>query len=729
MTLHQGAIFAGYAIQRVIGVGGMGTVYLARHPRLPMDVALKVLSADLGRDPAARAYFEREAEIAARLQHPNIVRVHDRGTEGDHLWIAMDYVDGPDIGQVLRDGPLAAEVAVEVIAQAADGLDHAHRRGVLHRDVKPANLLTTAVRQRRHVYLTDFGIARSLDDTTTVTTSVRATFAYAAPELLTGHPLDRRADVYALGATLYRLLTDTVPYPRDTLAAVLHAHLHQTPPQATSCRPDLPAGVDRVIATAMAKDPADRYPTCTALAEAAVTALREPATLPAPRPLPASPPLPAPRPLPDSRPLPAPPAVPASPSTDAGQTIAGQTDAGQTNAGQTDAGPAAAATPPPGRPPMDGSWDTPTAPAPPPSREPTEPPVPQAKSPTITRRRLLSALGIAAPVAAVATAVVLLTQEDSSGRSDAPGQRDVPRAGSRLRTVLTGHTGLVHDVRFSPDGALVATASFDKSARLWDVGAGGPVGEPLTGHTDRVRSVAFAPDGATLATTSADTTARLWDVRTGRPLGEPLSDAAGSINAAAFAPDGVLLATAGSDSLIRLRGVDSRQQVGAPLHGHTAAVNAVAFSPDGTILASAGFDMTVRLWDVRARRQLGAPFLGHTDRVRTVIFSPDASLLATTGADGTARIWDTGTHRQLGDAIPGHTGGVRAVAFAPDGATLASGGDDGTVRLWDVTTRRQLGEPLTGHTDAVYAVTFSPDGRLLATTGSDATLRLWEPAV
>uniref|UniRef100_UPI0024A7DE27 serine/threonine-protein kinase n=1 Tax=Nocardia sp. CC201C TaxID=3044575 RepID=UPI0024A7DE27 len=258
MALHQGAIFAGYAIQRVIGVGGMGTVYLARHPRLPMDVALKVLSADLGRDPAARAYFEREAEIAARLQHPNIVRVHDRGTEGDHLWIAMDYVDGPDIGRVLRDGPLAAEFAVEVIAQAADGLDHAHRRGVLHRDVKPANLLTTAVRQRRHVYLTDFGIARSLDDTTTVTTSVRATFAYAAPELLTGHPLDRRADVYALGATLYRLLTDTVPYPRDTLAAVLHAHLHQTPPQATSCRPDLPAGVDRVIATAMAKDPADR---------------------------------------------------------------------------------------------------------------------------------------------------------------------------------------------------------------------------------------------------------------------------------------------------------------------------------------------------------------------------------------------------------------------------------------------------------------------------------------
>lgn len=269
--------FAGYRIERVLGRGGMGTVYLVRHPRLPRYDALKVLPSALSEDPEYCARFEREAETAARLDHPNIVTVWDRGIEDGCLWIAMRFVDGVDAAVLLRRMPsgMSPESALHIVVAAARGLDEAHRAGLLHRDVKPANIL---IESRPggpdRVYVADFGIARSVAQTTALTRpgSVLATLAYAAPEQIEAAALDRRVDVYALGCTLYELLTGAKPFPRARDVEVLVAQLYEAPPRATTSHPALPPAIDEVIVRAMAKNPADRYDSCGELAAAAVAA-------------------------------------------------------------------------------------------------------------------------------------------------------------------------------------------------------------------------------------------------------------------------------------------------------------------------------------------------------------------------------------------------------------------------------------------------------------------------
>ncbi|MFC8532106.1 serine/threonine-protein kinase [Nocardia sp. NPDC057227] len=278
MVLRPGEIFAGYRVLRPLGAGGMGAVYLAQHPRLPRRDALKILDPGLGADPEFRARFEREADLAARLEHPNVVAVYDRGAEGETLWIAMRYVDGVDAAELIRRGPaeLPPARAVRIVAAAARGLDAAHRSDLLHRDVKPANIMVAVDDEGNDVVrLTDFGIARPLDAPTslTVTGSVLATFAYAAPELLTGCPVDRRADVYSLGCTLFELLTGGKPFGSRQPAAAMAAHLFEPPPRASALNPALPPALDAVIAKAMAKEPRERFASCGALAEAAVAAL------------------------------------------------------------------------------------------------------------------------------------------------------------------------------------------------------------------------------------------------------------------------------------------------------------------------------------------------------------------------------------------------------------------------------------------------------------------------
>ncbi|MFC9897494.1 protein kinase [Nocardia sp. NPDC127579] len=276
MVLQAGTQFAGFTIERRLGSGGMGTVYLAGHPRLQRQVALKVLANAFLADPKARSAFDREATVAAGLDHPNIVPVYDRSeAEDPALWLTMRYIDGGDAAKLLDRHPdgLDADRAVRLLTGAAHALDYAHEQGVLHRDVKPANLLIeNSPMHGERAVLTDFGIARTLDDTVTLS-GIAATFAYAAPERFTDGPTDHRADVYSLGCTLFQLLTGRTPFPRKDQAAVIGAHLGAPPPAPRDRRPDLPAELDTVIATALAKSPEDRYPNCTALAEAAAHAL------------------------------------------------------------------------------------------------------------------------------------------------------------------------------------------------------------------------------------------------------------------------------------------------------------------------------------------------------------------------------------------------------------------------------------------------------------------------
>ncbi|MGW6730926.1 serine/threonine-protein kinase PknD [Nocardia sp. NPDC055029] len=268
-ALAPGVTIAGYTIERVLGRGGMGTVYLARHPTLRRKVALKVLASEWVEDDYVRCRFESEADHAALLEHPNIVTVYDRGQEGDRLWIAMQYVPGVDVRTAVASGPLEIGRVVRIITETGRALDHAHRAGVVHRDVKPANILLTAEAPER-VLLTDFGTARTVDDTAhlTKTGMLVATLHYAAPEQITGDDLDHRVDVYALGCTLFQLLTGVPPYG-GSAPSVMHGHLHEPIPRPSEMVTGLPVDFDLVVRRAMAKNRDDRYSSCRELSEAA----------------------------------------------------------------------------------------------------------------------------------------------------------------------------------------------------------------------------------------------------------------------------------------------------------------------------------------------------------------------------------------------------------------------------------------------------------------------------
>jgi serine/threonine protein kinase, bacterial len=273
MPLTDGQVIAGYTILRWLGAGGMGEVYLAQHPRLPRRDALKVLSATVCAESEYCERFKREADIAATLWHPHIVEVHDRGEVDGQLWISMDYVEGTDAARLLTerylDG-LPPDKVVRIVTAVADALDYAHQRGLLHRDVKPANILmANPGGDDERIMLADFGIARRVGEASglTGTNMTVGTVAYAAPEQLKGEDVDGRADQYALAATAFQLLTGTPPFQHSNPAVVISKHLTADPPQIGARRPEL-SSLGPVFDRALAKSPNDRFDRCIDFARA-----------------------------------------------------------------------------------------------------------------------------------------------------------------------------------------------------------------------------------------------------------------------------------------------------------------------------------------------------------------------------------------------------------------------------------------------------------------------------
>jgi serine/threonine-protein kinase len=275
VSTSLGPQIAGYRIEAVAGRGGMGVVYRARDTDLDRTVALKVIAPDLARDEAFRARFVREARVTAQLDHPNVIPVFGAGEDDGRLYIAMRWVEGTDLGRLIHErGPLEPKLAVELIARAASALDAAHAGGLVHRDVKPANLLLPSA-ARSHVYLTDFGLAKhdGPDGALTTTGNWLGTPDYAAPEQIEGRPLGPRADVYALGCVLFAALTGRPPFAGVPRLRKGWAQVHEAPPTLRSLAPGVPAALEPVVAKALAKDPADRYGSAGELGEAATAAL------------------------------------------------------------------------------------------------------------------------------------------------------------------------------------------------------------------------------------------------------------------------------------------------------------------------------------------------------------------------------------------------------------------------------------------------------------------------
>src|SRR6266498_2546607 len=255
VDVRVGTELAGYRIESVIGRGGMGVVYVADHLRLKRKAALKVLAPELASDERFRERFVIESELAASLEHPNIVPIYDAGEADGLLYIAMRLIEGRDLKTLIeREGSLDPDRTVSLISQVASALDAAHAKGLIHRDVKPANVLIGGT---DHAYLTDFGLTKRPDQTTglTKTGQFLGSVDYAAPEQFEGKPLDARTDVYSLACVAYECLTGEVPFRRDQEAAVMYAHLRDAPPRASASRPDLPPDLDGAISRGMAKRP------------------------------------------------------------------------------------------------------------------------------------------------------------------------------------------------------------------------------------------------------------------------------------------------------------------------------------------------------------------------------------------------------------------------------------------------------------------------------------------
>jgi hypothetical protein len=275
--LERGAELGGYRIDELIGQGGMGMVYRVTNVALNRIYALKLLSPELAADGPFRERFQREMRIAASLHHPHVVGIHYAGEQDGLLFLAMDYVHGTDLRElVIKDGALDPVRAVTLVSQVASALDAAHSRGLVHRDVKPANILITVRDGEEHAYLTDFGLAKRSDTISglTVEGNVLGTVDYMSPEQVTGDKTDARTDIYSLGCVLYRLLTGKVPYERETTIATLFAHVHDPPPVLEGPVAEQYPELKPVLERAMAKKPEDRYLSTGDFARDAAAALR-----------------------------------------------------------------------------------------------------------------------------------------------------------------------------------------------------------------------------------------------------------------------------------------------------------------------------------------------------------------------------------------------------------------------------------------------------------------------
>ncbi|HEY3353698.1 MAG TPA: protein kinase [Polyangia bacterium] len=673
-----------YRLQAEIARGGIGRVVRAHDERLDRDVVVKELLAGTA---AGAARFLREARITAGLQHPSIVAVHDVGRwPSGTPFYTMKEVSGPTLGEVIARTPALDErlALLPRLVAVTDAIAYAHSRRVIHRDLKPANLVVGPFGE---TVVIDWGLAKDLGRAgaaaaagepaeqsmppvvsagpgATLAGAILGTPAYMPPEQARGETVDERADVYALGAILYELLAGRPPFVGTVSREVVAQVLAGLPPPVEEVVPEVPHDLTSIVARAMARDPAARYPSAAELSEDlkrfqrgqlvashrySVTELLR-------------------RGLVRYR-----AAVRVAVAALLVLAVVGVTAVHRLERQRGEA---------------------------------------EARAHALV---LLQARGALEkdPTAAVAWLKQLPAGVVPDGTVIGLGV-DAASRGVAER-VLSGHQGMLWKLAFSPDGRRLASASADGTARVWDLGA--DTARVLTGHTSEVDCVRFSADGRRLFTGSDDRSVRVWDLATG--TSRAFAGHGGSVVQAIPLGDGRLV-TGAYDRTIRLWDLQTgRDRVLASL-GDAGELNDVAVAPDGRTFAAAGRDWSLHLVD--AATGAARALTGHGDIVRSVAFSPDGRTVATASHDRTVRLWDVATG--MARVLAGHEGRVYQAVFSPDGTRLATASEDETVRLWDLSGGGES-RVLRGHEGLVSTVAFSPDGAYLASAGFDKRIRLW----
>jgi serine/threonine-protein kinase len=662
----------GYKILAKLGQGGMGHVFKAMQDRLSRIVALKIIRKEsMTQDPAALRRFQREAKAAAQLSHPNIIVIYDFNQIDDTYYLAMEYVEGIDMHNLVQDfGPLRPDVAAEFARQVALGLQHANAQGMVHRDIKPSNLMVTlppsearrSSQENQLLFRPEEdqllkGVVKILDMGTALVTQAADTGSeqwtkhgalmgtpdYLAPEqAIDSHSVDIRADLYSVGCTLYYLLTGKPPFGEFPLMRKLMMHQNEDAKPIRELQPGVPEALEAVTRRLMAKRKEDRFQTPTELVEALTPVTMQPGS---------------------SFQSPVPPT---------GDRILDPRT------------PAPEWTPPPVK--KTGAPSTPLPSTV--SSKITPAPLPQPSLPDVftgreaKERARSGAAGI--------------SSDSSSGSISMDGPDLEEQTGvqtPKTIAILTGHTSMVAAMAFSPSRNTLASAAVHGNVRLWEFYGKRPSEKVSFQATlNDIHSLAYSPDKKTLATGSGslDGTVWLWDLMHPMP------------------------------------------RVKATLEGHAAPVDALAYSADGQLLASGSCDKTIRVWDLSGEEPTEhAIFKGHTDYLKGLAFASDGKTLVSGGLDGTVRLWRKAgfwSRPQLA-VLEGGWGAVHSLAVSPDNSTLAFSPLDETIRLWNMRSDKpeEVGL-LKGHSGVVRKVLFPPEAKTLVSVCEGGRIILWDLA-
>ena len=639
--------FGAYDIEEVIGAGAMGIVLKARDSSLDRFVAIKVLSPHYADSESARRRFERESRSVAAVVHPHVVAIHAVDARHELPYLVMAYISGESLHErLLRSGPLDVSDVLRIAMQTAQGLAAAHSQGIVHRDVKPANILLEDGLER--VVLSDFGLARAIDDATMTRSGMLAgTPEYMSPEQAKGELVDHRSDLFSLGCVMYAMCTGRSPFRADSTMAVLKRICESEPEDIRCINDEVPEWLQDMIGKLLEKNPDNRYQSAGIIArllEQCLAHAQQPNAMPLPREV--------------SHDL-------ARERKRKRYAVNGRRRRLWAAAGIVVVTCSAILS----------------------------------KSLQSDRSNIVSppAVMLHGPAAPVYTLAFSPPGDMLAAAGNNPAIILWDVATGAQKAVLSRHNWAARCVAFNPEGTLLASAGANAAGEddvviLWDT-ATGDRRFAMEGHKGPVSGVAFSPDGATLASCGDDRTIRLWDVTSGEQK-TTLEGHNGAVWIVLFSPDGSTLASGSDDMRTFLWDTVTGERIGG-LKSNRGAVRSLAFNSTGSVLATGSFDSTIRLWDVAEAKQTKGPgpFLtlkGHTEPVVSLSFSPDDTTLASGCWDGTIKLWDVagGTDKAT---IDEHEGFVWSVDFHSDGIRLASAGEDAVVRIWDLSA--ELGSP------------------------------------